>query len=156
VKVEGLDPLGYDHCIIDSLGIVKIINEQITPDAQEQVLTGEAVKAMVLNGMGFASHLLMFTPQFFDNLPMVLLFGEGVEPDHFNRHKFWRAPNAVFSSGCDNEKTETIRRSRMSEISNFASYRLINVGFYTVVSWLGEFLKFRRKEKNDTLEKVFS
>jgi Domain of unknown function (DUF4277) len=73
--------------IINSLDIVKIIDEQITPDGQKQVFPGKAVKTMILNGMEFANRPLMFTPQFFENLPMDLLFREGVEPEHFNRHK---------------------------------------------------------------------
>ena len=101
VKVERLDHHGLVASVIDSLGIVKIIDEQITPDGQEQVSTGEAVKAMILNGLGFANRPLMLTPQFFENLPMDLLFREGVEPEHFNRHKLGRTLDSVFSYGCD-------------------------------------------------------
>jgi Domain of unknown function (DUF4277) len=56
---------------------------------------------MVFNGMVFAYRPLMFTPQFFENLPMDLLFREGVEPGPLNRHKLGRALDAVFSYECD-------------------------------------------------------
>jgi transposase len=101
VKVERLDHHGLLASVIDSLGIAKVIDEQITPDGQEQVSTGEAVKTMILNGLGFANRPLMLTPQFSENLPMDPLFREGVEPEHFNRHKLGRALDAVFSYGCD-------------------------------------------------------
>jgi transposase len=101
IKVERLDHHGLVASVINELKIVEIIDERIQPDDQEEVTTGEAVKAMILNGLGFSNRPLMLTPQFYENLPMDLLFREGVKAEQFNRHKLGRALDNVFSYGCD-------------------------------------------------------
>lgn len=101
VKVERLDHHGVVASVINDLRIAEIIDERIQPDDQEEVSTGEAVKAMILNGLGFSNRPLMLTPQFYANLPMGLLFREGVTAEHFNRHKLGRALDTIFSYGGD-------------------------------------------------------
>jgi transposase len=101
VDVKRLDHHGVVASVIDDLKIVEIIEERIPPDDQELVSTGEAVKAMIQNGLGFCNRPLMLTPQFYENLPMELLFREGVEADHFNRHKLGRALDRVYGYGCN-------------------------------------------------------
>ncbi len=101
VKVERLDHHGLVASVINDLRIVEIIDERVQPNEQEVVSVGEALKAMILNGLGFSNRPLMLTPQFYENLPMGLLFREGVTAEHFNRHKLGRALDTVFSYGCD-------------------------------------------------------
>ena len=101
VKVERLDHHGLVASVINDLKIVEIIDERVQPDDQEEVSTGESVKAMILNGLGFSNRPLMLTPQFYENLPMGLLFREGVKAEHFNRHKLGRALDTIFTYGCD-------------------------------------------------------
>jgi transposase len=101
VEVKRLDHHGLVASVINDLKIVEIIDERIQPDDQEAVSTGEAVKAMILNGLGFSNRPLMLTPQFYENLPTELLFRKGVKAEHFNRHKLGRALDGVFSYGCD-------------------------------------------------------
>ena len=43
------------------------------------VSIGQAVKAMVLNGLGFANRALYLTPNFFRDKPVERLIGEGIE-----------------------------------------------------------------------------
>lgn len=101
IDVKRLDHHGVVASVIDDLKIVEIVNERIPPDGQEAVTAGEAVKAMIQNGLGFANRPLMLTPQFFDNLPLDVLFREGVTANHFNRHKLGRVLDQVFAYGCD-------------------------------------------------------
>ena len=101
VKVERLDHHGLVASVINDLRVVEIIDERIQPDDQEEVSTGEAAKAMILNGLGFSNRPLMLTPQFYENLPMELLFRQGVTAQHFNRHKLGRALDGIFAYGCD-------------------------------------------------------
>jgi hypothetical protein len=49
VKVENLDHLGIVAGIIDKIGIVELIDEQVGQHSQQKVSTGQAVKAMILN-----------------------------------------------------------------------------------------------------------
>ncbi|NEO30119.1 MAG: DUF4277 domain-containing protein [Symploca sp. SIO3C6] len=53
IKVEDIDHLGLIAGIIDEIGIVEIINSQIGIDPREKVSAGVAVKAILLNGLGF-------------------------------------------------------------------------------------------------------
>lgn len=101
IKVERLDHLGIIAGVIKELGIVDIIDRRIPPDGQQEITTGEAVAAMIINGLGFSNRPLYLTPQFFENKPMALLFREGVEAEHFNRSKLGRSLEALYGYGVD-------------------------------------------------------
>jgi len=101
IQIERLDHHGIVAGIIDELKIVEIIDGQIEADDQEEVSTGEAVKAMIINGLGFSNRPLVLTPQFFENLPMGALFREDVKASHFNRYKLGRSLDKVFDYGCE-------------------------------------------------------
>jgi len=60
---------------------------RLKPDEQEAITPGEAIKAMILNGLGFANRPLSLTPQFFAGKPLDLLFRPGVEASMFNCFK---------------------------------------------------------------------
>ncbi len=101
IQIERLDHHGIVAGIIDELKIVEIIDGQIETDDQEEVSTGEAVKAMIINRLGFSNRPLVLTPQFFENLPIGALFREEVKASHFNRYKLGRSLDKVFDSGCE-------------------------------------------------------
>lgn len=101
IRIERLDHHGIVAGIIDELKIVEIIDGQIEADDQEEVSTGEAIKAMIINGLGFSNRPLVLTPQFFENLPMEALFRKNVKASHFNRYKLGRSLDKVFDEGCD-------------------------------------------------------
>ena len=59
------------------------IDEQIAQDFEERnVSVGQAVKALVLTGLGFVQQRLYLTAQFFEKMPTDRLIGEEVRPDH--------------------------------------------------------------------------
>jgi transposase len=101
VRVERLDHLGLIASVINDLGLVRMINARLKPDDQEAITPGEAVKGMILNGLGFANRPLSLTPQFFSGKPLDLLFRPGVEADMFNRFKLGRTLDEVNTYGCD-------------------------------------------------------
>jgi len=78
-----------------------MIDARLKPDDQEAITPGEAVKGMILNGLGFAHRPLSLTPQFFAGKPLALLFRPGVEAAMFNRFKLGRTLDEVNTSGCD-------------------------------------------------------
>ncbi len=55
IEVKNLDHLGLVAGIIDEIGIVEIINEQVSIERGEIVTAGQVVKAIILNGLGFVS-----------------------------------------------------------------------------------------------------
>jgi len=101
VHVERLDHLGLIASVINDLGLVNMIDSRLKPDDQEAITPGEAVKGMILNGLGFAHRPLSLTPQFFAGKPLDLLFRPGVDADMFNRFKLGRTLDEVNAYGCD-------------------------------------------------------
>ena len=55
IKVQDLDHCGIIPGIIDELGLVAEIDELIGKHGNQKVTTGQAVKAMIINGMGMIS-----------------------------------------------------------------------------------------------------
>ncbi len=51
IEIQNIDHLG----IIDSIGLVEIINELIGVGKGEKVSAGQVVKAMIINGLEFVS-----------------------------------------------------------------------------------------------------
>ena len=78
-----------------------MIDRRLVPDEQERITPGEAMAAMILNGLGFANRPLSLTPQFFANKPLDLLFRQGVGAEMFNRFKLGRTLDEAYAYGCD-------------------------------------------------------
>ena len=61
IEIQNIDHLGIVAGIVDSIGLVEIINNLLGIEAGEKVSAGHVVKAMILNGLGFVSQpLYMF------------------------------------------------------------------------------------------------
>ena len=101
VHVERLDHFGLIAHVIKDLGLIRMIDARIVPDAQEEITPGEAVAGMILHGLGFAHRPLSLTPQFFANTPLDLLLRDGVQAEMCNRFKLGRTLDEVHAYGCD-------------------------------------------------------
>ena len=55
IEIKNINHLGIVAGIIDELDIVNIINQELGRDEQEIVNSGEIVKAIILNGLGFVA-----------------------------------------------------------------------------------------------------
>ena len=63
LNVKNLDHLGIIAAIVDELGLVDYINEQLQENDRAKISAGLVVKAMILNGLGFInSPLYLFSP----------------------------------------------------------------------------------------------
>ncbi|MDQ2694052.1 MAG: IS1634 family transposase, partial [Pseudomonadota bacterium] len=83
----------------DELGIGELIDMLIPQDSgARHVSVGQAVKAMVLNGLGFTERRLYLMPEFFQPLPVQRLIGPGVEAGHLNDDTLGRALEAVYQA----------------------------------------------------------
>ena len=69
---EDLGHLGLVSAMCEELEIAETIDHLLGP-SRRQVSVGEAVVAMVLNGLGFVSKPLYLSPEFFENKPVSLL-----------------------------------------------------------------------------------
>ncbi len=99
-KTETIEHLGLVSSMIDELGIVESIDNAIKQDKKERKVTiGEAVKAMILNGLGFANRQLYLVPQFFENKPLDILIRKGIEPSNLNDTVLGRALDSLYEYG---------------------------------------------------------
>jgi len=96
-EIKNLDHLGLIAAQFDELGLVELIDGTIHQDSDKRkVSIGQAIKAMVVNGLGFANHTLYLMPEFFDDKPVERLIGEGIEADDLNQHVLGRALEDIF------------------------------------------------------------
>lgn len=99
-RSQTLDHLGLVAGMYDELGIGEVIDRAIPQDLDKrQVAVGQAVKAMVLNGLGFVNQRLYLVPQFFWDKPTERLVGEGIRPEHLNDDVLGRALDKLYASG---------------------------------------------------------
>ena len=88
-KTKTIEHLGLVAGMIDELRIVEIIDQEIKQDFdQRQVTVGQAVKAMILNGLGFANRRLYLATHFFENKPTEQLIGKGGNSMQTQRRHF--------------------------------------------------------------------
>lgn len=82
------DPLGHLGLVaamFDELEIGQQIDRAIPQDFDERIVSiGNAVKAMVLNGLGFVNKRLYLVPLFFETKPTERLIAPGIRPEHLN------------------------------------------------------------------------
>ncbi|MBE9264911.1 IS1634 family transposase, partial [Microcystis sp. LEGE 00066] len=100
-EIQNIDHLGIVAGIIDSIGIVEIINELIGVEKDEKVNAGQVVKAMIINGLGFVSKPLYMFPEYFETIACEHLIGTGVKPEYLNDDKLGRVMDKLFIKGLD-------------------------------------------------------
>jgi transposase len=92
-----LNHLGLVAAMVDELGIVEWIDKVLPKDPEKQIVSyGQAVKAMILNGLGFHQRALYLTPLFFNDKPVDRLIGPGIEAAHLNDDLLGRTLDAIF------------------------------------------------------------
>jgi len=95
-----LDHLGLVAAMYEELGIGAVIDRAIAHDATKRTVSlGQAVKAMVLNGLGFVNQQLYLVPSFFHNKPTERLIGPGIGAAHLNDDVLGRALEALYDYG---------------------------------------------------------
>jgi transposase len=99
MQIQNIDHLGIIAGIIDSIGLVEIINEIVGIEIGEKVSPGHVVKAMRLNGLGFVSSPLYMFPEFFKEKPCEYLIGRGVKAEYLNDDKLGRVMDKLFIKG---------------------------------------------------------
>lgn len=98
LQSQRLDHLGIVAGICNEIGLIETIDAQL-PDTGRKVSVGQAVQAMVLNGLGFVSRPLYLSPEFFQNKPAALLVGAGLDAADLNDDCLGRALEQLFKQG---------------------------------------------------------
>jgi transposase len=99
VQVKNLDHLGIVAGIIDQIGIVDIIDEHLGRSSQQKVSTGQAVKAFILNGLGFVSAPLYLYAGFFEGKATEHLLGSKITAEMLNDDLLGRSLDRLFKFG---------------------------------------------------------
>ena len=86
--------------MFEELGIGDVLDQAAHHNPERRDLTvGEAVKAMVLNGLGFINHALYLVPRFFHNTPTSRLISPRVTPAQLTDDALGRAWDTLYKSG---------------------------------------------------------
>jgi transposase len=99
IQVANLDHLGLVAGMIDAIGIEEKINHLVGTQPGEKVSPGQAVKAMILNGLGLVSAPLYLFSKFFEGKATEHLIGEGIQPEHLNDDRLGRVLDKLYLSG---------------------------------------------------------
>ena len=89
MKIERMDHLGIVAGVGREIGLIEYFDELDTQD-HERVSLGQAVMAMILNGLGLSNRQLYLIPQFFATKPVTQLLGEGITADDLNDDRLGR------------------------------------------------------------------
>lgn len=101
---------GYSSKTLAHLGLISGVCKEFNIAAQidklipvlsedHHVTTGQAVEAMILNGLGFINQRLYLVSKFFEDKPVGRLIAEGVEAEHLNDDRLGRALDSLYEHG---------------------------------------------------------
>jgi len=98
-RSQVLDHLGLVAGMFDELGIGDVLDQATHQNPEMRDLTvGEAVKAMVLNGLGFINQALYLVPRFFQNKPTYRLISPRISPQQLNDDALGRALDTLYAA----------------------------------------------------------
>ena len=99
-RTQVLDHLGLVAGMFEELGITQVIDQATQQNPEMRMVTaGHAVKAMVLNGLGFVNHQLDLVPHFFQHKPLARLIAPGMQASHRNDDTLGRALETLYDFG---------------------------------------------------------
>jgi transposase len=99
-RSQVLEHLGLVAGMFDELGLGDVMDQATQQHPEMRDLTvGEAVKAMVLNGLGLINQALYLVPRFFQNKPTSRLISPRVAPEQLNDDALGRALDTLYDDG---------------------------------------------------------
>ena len=98
IAIRNLDHLGLVAALCEELGIARMIDAVLPKLSPSKVSHGQALVAMILNGLGFHSSTLHMFPQFFAHKPVERLVGPGICANDLNDDVLGRCLDALFEA----------------------------------------------------------
>ena len=92
---QDLGHLGLAAGMCKELKIAETI-DRLLPPTEKHISHGNAVCAMVLNGLGFVNQQLYLVPEFFRNKPVERLIGPGITAEQLNDDTLGRTLDAIY------------------------------------------------------------
>jgi transposase len=99
IRVQDIDHCGLIAGICDEIGLVEKLDQLLGTHPMEIITPGQAVKAMILNGLGFVSAPLYLLEKFFVGKATEHLLGEGIRPEHLNDDRLGRVLDKLYAKG---------------------------------------------------------
>lgn len=98
VEAKDIDHLGIVAGIIDEIGLVEEVDYKLGTHSQQRLSSGQVLKAMILNGLGFVSAPMYLFEEFFTGKATGHLLGEGIEPSHLNDDRLGRVLDKLYEA----------------------------------------------------------
>jgi len=114
LQVYDLAHLGLVAGIMDRIKLVETVDHQVGPRPNEKVSTGVALKAAILNALGFVAAPLYLFGHFFQGKPTELLLGKGITPDLLNDDRMGRMLDTLYAAGVTEVFLEVAREVRQA------------------------------------------
>jgi len=99
IQVQDIDHLGIVAGIIDQIGLVEEADRLLGTDPRQRVSPGIALKALLLNALGFVSAPLYLFEQFFVGKATEHLLEAGIRPEHLNDDRLGRLLDLIYQFG---------------------------------------------------------
>ncbi|KIC73272.1 Transposase, IS4 family protein [Neochlamydia sp. EPS4] len=100
IDTQNVDHLGLVAGMCEEIGLVGLIDQAVGNQAKNKHLTyGQAVKCMILNGLGFVSRTLYMYSEYFEDKPIDHLLGTPVIPEQIDDNVLGRALDKLFELG---------------------------------------------------------
>ena len=96
--IKRLDHLGLVAAFCHEIGLPRLIDKVLPKYSDHTVSHGQAVLAMVLNGLGFHSRTLHMFSDFFEHKPIDTLIGQGIQAEHLNDDVLGRTLDSLFEA----------------------------------------------------------
>lgn len=96
--IKRLDHLGLIAAFCHEMGLPRFIDRVIPKLSEHKVSHGDAVLAMILNGLGFHSRTLHMFSDFFATKPVAKLLAKDVDAHHLTDDVLGRALDALYES----------------------------------------------------------
>ena len=98
-SIHSIGHLGIVAGAYDSLHIADVIDAALPKTRHHHLSHAQVLKAMILNGLGFVERRLYLFPEFFDDVAVERLLGEGVMREHLNDDVLGRTLDAIAAYG---------------------------------------------------------
>src|SRR5258708_19244905 len=98
ISTQQIDHLGIVAGICQQIDLIGQMDQIVGPNGRK-VSVGQAIQAMVLNGLGFVNRPLYLTPEFYANKPVEVLIGAGISAEDLNDDCLGRALDVVYRVG---------------------------------------------------------
>lgn len=98
---QRLDHLGLVAGMCQELGIAELVDQQLPTSAPDKIVScGQAVVAMILNGLGFVNSALYLTPHFYEQKCVSVLLGVPyLKAHHLNDDTLGRTLDTIYRYG---------------------------------------------------------